>query len=108
VTILDICDELHLLDIDGVMYAQRVGGEFVPASLAVVVTVPPEEVDADTSEIAARNCPGFDYCLEIDIALDAVRVWSQWRGDAEPTPTQRAEAVCFKANFDAWGPPVVS
>ena len=104
-TILDICAQLDRFDDDGVIYARRVNGEFTPGSEAVVVAVPPELLDTPAGEIAARNCPAFDYCLEVFIAKDAVEVWSRWREGAQPTPTERAEAVCYKANNDAWGPP---
>jgi len=105
VTILDICKQLDQLDDDGVIYARRVDGEFVPASEAVVVTVPLEQVQTSAADIAARHCPGFDYCLEIFIARDAVEVWSRWRDGQQPTSVERADAVCYKANNDAWGPP---
>jgi hypothetical protein len=105
VTILDVCAQLDQMDDDGVIYASRVGGEFTPTSEATVVTVSPEELQRPTREIAARHSPGLDYCLEVFIAKEAVEVWSRWRDGALPTPADRAEAVCYKANNDAWGPP---
>jgi hypothetical protein len=105
VTILDICEQLDRLDDDGVIYAGRINGNFTPASQALVVTLAPEEVRTPAADIAAPHGPRFDYCMEIFIAKDAVEVWSRWRDGARPTPTERAEAVCYKANNDAWGPP---
>lgn len=90
-TILNICEQLDRLD-GGVIYARRVAGEFTPASEALVTA-------------AARQAQGFEYCLEISIAKDAVEVWSRWRDGQQPTPIERALAVCYKANNDAWGPP---
>lgn len=104
-TILDICEQLDGLDDDGVIYAKRVDGEFIPSSEATVVKIADEDVPTTTREISARHCPGFDYCLEIFIARDAVEVWSLWRDGRQPTSVERAEAVCYKANNDAWGPP---
>jgi len=104
-TLLDICKQLDDLDDDGVLYAELTDGEFTPASRATVVIIPSEEIEAPTAEIAARHCPGLSYCLEVSIAKNAIKVWSMWHNSAKPTAEQRAEAVCYKANYDAWGPP---
>jgi hypothetical protein len=104
-TILDVCTQLDQLDDEAVIYASRVDGEFAPASKAMVVMLTPEERDMPAREVAARRCPGFDYCLEIFIAKEAIQVWSLWRDGAQPSPAERAQAVCYKANNDAWGPP---
>lgn len=104
-TLLDICGQLDELDDRGVIYAKRVGGEFMPMSEATIVMISPKEMETPAREIAARHCAGFHYCLEIFIAQEAVEVWSLWRDGTLPTPAQRAEAVCYKANNDAWGPP---
>jgi hypothetical protein len=104
-TILDVCANLDHVDNDGVIYARRIEGEFAPASEAAVVMLSRAEQDMPAREVAARRCPGLDYCLEISIAKEAVQVWSLWREGARPTPSERAEAVCYKANNDAWGPP---
>ncbi|MGN6366847.1 MAG: hypothetical protein ACTHN5_01020 [Phycisphaerae bacterium] len=104
-TITDICKELDQLGDDGVIYARLVEGEFVPESEAVVLAISDEELAVPTRDIAARRCPGFEYCLEVFIAKEAVQVWSHWRNGEQPNAAQLAEAVCYKANNDAWGPP---
>jgi hypothetical protein len=104
VTIEDICAQLDRFDDDGVIYAKRVGGEFTPSSEATVVAIPPDDLQTPAAEIAARYCPGLDYCLEVFIAKEAVEVWSRWRDVANATPAERARAVCYYANNDAWLP----
>jgi hypothetical protein len=92
---MDICEHLEGFDKAGVIFAERVAGDFTPHSRAEVI---PQNSD----ELQNR---GLSYCLEISIARDAVEVWSRWRDGQQPSTAQRAEAVCYKANTDAWGPP---
>ena len=94
---------------DGVIYARLVDDEFVPHSEAVVLAISDDELAVPTHEIAASRCPGFAYrCLEVFIAKEAAQVWSQWHVGKQPDAEQIAEAVCYKANNDAWGPSKLS
>jgi len=104
-TVIDIASRLNELNDDGIIFAERIDDAFMPNSRAVVLGLSEAEYNQDVSEIAATRCPGLEYCLEVRIAKDAVRVWSQWRADQEPSPFEAAEAICHKATFDAWGPP---
>lgn len=47
---------------------------------------------------------GHQYLLEVDLALDAIAVWSDWRGGRTPTPEEAALAVIHYAEHDAYQP----
>jgi hypothetical protein len=105
-TLVELAQQLTSLDDCDTIFAERIAGEFSPHSRAVVLALSEAEQDEPVVNVAARRCPGFEYCLEISLSKDAVRVWSQWRNDKAPSPLQAAEAICHKANHDAWGPPI--
>lgn len=44
------------------------------------------------------------YLLEVSLALDVIRVWSQWRNNQEPTLDQKVEAVLHYARHDTFIP----
>jgi hypothetical protein len=104
-TILDICSDLDHFDREGVIFAERGGEGFAPHSRAQVVVLDQGERQVSAVEIATKHCPGLSYCLELSIAREAMEVWSRWRGGEQPGVRDRAEALCYKANNDAWGPP---
>jgi hypothetical protein len=105
VTILDICKQLGRLDDDAVIYARRVNGQFAPESEAVVHALLEEDLSVPTQDVAPTLSTGMAYCLEVFLAKEASDVWSNWRNGCQPSPFQLAEAICYKANNDAWGPP---
>ncbi|GAA1843915.1 hypothetical protein [Asanoa iriomotensis] len=99
-TLLDVIS--HLDDIpsgDGyspgpTIYARR---PWKPSSDALVLTgddVP----DGVTTE------SGHDYLLEVDLALEAVEVWSEWRDGATPTAEDATFAVLYYGEHDAYQP----
>jgi hypothetical protein len=45
---------------------------------------------------------GLRYLLEVALAKDAVVVWSDWRGGAEPTTDDKLMAVAYYATHDAY------
>jgi hypothetical protein len=48
------------------------------------------------------NERGLMYVLEVDLAKDAIRVWRQDHGGAEPSAAQRCTAVLYYAVNDAF------
>jgi hypothetical protein len=58
----------------------------------------------DVANGVAPSHPTFSYFLEVEIAKDVIRVWSSWRGGAEPTPEQATRAVIHYAEHDAYEP----
>ena len=56
----------------------------------------PWNISSDALVLSGNDCPdgvttmsGHDYLLEVELARDAVEVWSEWRGGATPTPERR-------------------
>jgi hypothetical protein len=52
----------------------------------------------------APSAPDHRYLLEVDLAREVIEVWSDWRGGAQPTPAQAAQAVIHYAEHDAHQP----
>jgi len=107
-TLVDLAQQLDSFDERDTIFAERIAGGFSPRSRAVVLAMSRAEQDEPVANVAARRCPGLEYCLEISLSKDAVRVWSLWRNNQVPSPLQSAEAICHKANNDAWGPPAAA
>ena len=53
------------IDGDLVLYAERIAGQLLPSSEAVLLQLTDEENDMKTDEVAKRKCPGFRYCMEM-------------------------------------------
>jgi hypothetical protein len=47
---------------------------------------------------------GYHYLLEVDLALEVIEVWSDWRGGTTPTPEEAALAIIYYAKHDAYQP----
>jgi hypothetical protein len=47
---------------------------------------------------------GHRYLLEVDLAIEAVEVWSEWRAGAIPTPEEATNAVIYYGEHDAYQP----
>jgi hypothetical protein len=45
---------------------------------------------------------GHDYLLEVDLAIEAIEVWSAWRAGAIPTAEEATSAVIHYAENDAY------
>ena len=46
----------------------------------------------------------LSYLLEVDLAREAIEVWSEWRNGRVPTRDERVAAVAFYADNDAYLP----
>jgi hypothetical protein len=47
---------------------------------------------------------GLSYFLEVALAKESIRVWSEWRHDAEPTLDDKIAAVIHDAKTDSYLP----
>jgi len=90
-TLRDVVEMLEELDEDGTIYTDGSS----PAARAVVL--------ADDSGRAVR-AEGLRYFLEVALAKDAVLVWSEWRGSAQPTIDDKLAAIAYYATHDAYLP----
>ena len=75
------------------IYARRPWG---PDSEAVVVH--------GKHIVESVTAPGFTYMLEVDLAKEAVEVWSSWREGRIATLTEAISAVIWYTEHDAYQP----
>jgi hypothetical protein len=47
---------------------------------------------------------GHDYLLEVNLAVEALEVWSAWRDGAIPTPEEATLAAIHYGEYDAYQP----
>ncbi len=50
------------------------------------------------------SAAGMDYLLEVSLARDALRVWSEWREGRSPSMEEQIDAVVYYAENDAFQP----
>jgi len=66
------------------------------------------EIDDLTPAVAAMDASaapaGMRYLLEVDLAKEAITVWSHWRGRRAPTLREKVDAVLYYASHDAFAP----
>ena len=90
-TLRDVVTVLDELSDDATIYTDGV----TPAARATVVS---SEADEATREAGLR------YFLEVALAKEAVAVWSDWRGSAQPTVDDKLMAISYYATHDAYLP----
>jgi hypothetical protein len=97
VTLREVMEGLDGFDDDATIYAEGDPSDWDVTSGALV---------AYTSEDASPPAlpESFRYLLEIHIAKDAVRVWSEWRAGAEPSAEDKLAAVLYYRRYDAFMP----
>jgi hypothetical protein len=92
----------------------------VPELIEVVAALPITDPEATiyvslpiTPQSAAIVCPesedgsspaGFEYLLEVSLALQVLDVWSRWRDGRKPTAAEAVQAVIYYALQDAYEP----
>ena len=96
-TLLDVAERLDEFDDAHTIFAKRSPG-WSATSEAVVCPTDPDDPSNPPEAL------GFDYFLEIDLAKDTVRVWSEWRSNKQPTTSQKLDAMLYYAEYDAWMP----
>ena len=67
--------------------------------------------ESDAVVLAGANVPdgvttesGHHYLLEVNLAIEAVEVWSEWRAAVIPSPEEATSAVIYYAENDAYQP----
>jgi hypothetical protein len=93
VTLSDVVDGLDGLDDDETIHADG-----PVASARAVVAREPED------GTLPPEATGLRYSLEVNLAKDAVRVWSEWRGGVTPTLEDKLAAVIHYAVNDSFLP----
>jgi hypothetical protein len=68
------------------------------------------QLSSATPALAQREPPngappsGMRYLLEVSLARDAIQVWSDWRSGRTPNSDDKADAVIYYAEHDAYMP----
>jgi len=86
-------------EIINTIFAKRNNGKFLPNSEAVVIGLPPEEMEIKLHLIAETKCPGFEYFLEIFVFqdfYDDMLKQKEFNSDAK-----KVERIIYYAEFDA-------
>ena len=90
-TLRDVVRTLDELDDEGTIYTDGSS----PAARAAVVTGEPDQ---------AVKAAGLRYFLEVALAKEAVLVWREGRGTAQPTVDDKLMAISYYATHDAYLP----
>lgn len=83
--------------------------ESVPNDFTIYVAAP-SPLTSMTRAVAVaepadgRAPSGMRYLLEASLAREAIKVWSEWRDGRIPSSEDRAEAVIYYAEHDAYMP----
>ena len=100
-TLRDVARKLGHLDIEEdddlaerTLYAER---PWTPDSRVVVL---------EGQGVSPTEHPGFDYLLEVDLAVEVLEVWSERQSGRLPTPDEAALAIIHYAQNDAFQPAV--
>ena len=92
-TINDMIDRLDECDAGQTIYAT----DNSPTAMAVV------DFEPDDGTLPA-SAMGMKYLLEVSLARDAIRVWSEWRNGRQPMLDEKTQAVLYYAEHDAFMP----
>lgn len=87
-----VCGDTH--DRSPTIFARR---PWSPESDALVLT--DEAING-----VASTAPDYAYLLEVDLAQEALEVWSAWRDNAHPSREEATRAVIYYAEHDAYEP----
>lgn len=88
-----ILDQIDKVSNDCTIYIADTG-QLSPTTNAVALQEPTS--DAPPS--------GMRYLLEVPLAREAIKVWSDWRGGRNPSSDDKAKAVIYYAEHDAYMP----
>ena len=87
-TLTELLSDPTALPYDGTLYVVR-----------------PWAATAEAVADEAKDAPlGYEYLLEVHLALDVLETWSSWRGGRRPTAEEAADAVIYYAEQDAYPP----
>ena len=90
-TLREVVQALDSLDDEGTIFTDGTS----PAARAAVVGAASGEPESPG---------GLRYFLEVALAKEAVAVWREWRGSAQPTTEDKLMAISYYATHDAYLP----
>lgn len=89
----------HLDEFDDELVIYTTSGSEISESTEAEVRAPPP--DGALDEVLGQR----QYLLEVRLAKEVIRVWSQWRGGRMPTAKDKCDAVSHYATYDSYLPP---
>jgi len=95
-TLAELLDDLETVEDDLTVYAATPNG--LDGDSAAVVAMESED------RVAPPEAAGMACIVEVGLAKEAIRIWSEWRNGATPTSEDRVAAVVYYATHDAYLP----
>lgn len=92
-TLSELLRSARALDPAATIFAERPWGE---GSRAILISHAVDDVRDERH--------GMAYLLEVDLAQDVLKVWSDWRNGEQPTSADSVAAVVYYAEHDAYIP----
>ena len=71
-TLRELISNIDHQNEEATIFAKKVDGKFSPTSEAVVIEIDEDELQTPTQEIAEKQCPGFDYFLEVFLVKEVI------------------------------------
>ena len=99
-TLAEMISKIEDQNEEAIIFAKRIDGRFTPSSEAILVELKDEEDDLQTSEIADKHCPGFDYFLEVFLVIDMAEE-DLSNAVGFKSLEQRIDRIIYYAEFDA-------
>ncbi|TFV92310.1 hypothetical protein E4K72_19775 [Oxalobacteraceae bacterium OM1] len=87
---------------EATIFAHRTNGEFRPLSAAVLVNFSDVDRQRPVREVAAEQCPGMEYFLEVELVRELLDAWRENHNGQVPPIDQALESVIFYAENDAY------
>jgi hypothetical protein len=97
-TLVELLPRLGDFDDEFTIYAEA-NPKWSPESTALV-----RQNEGETTGPIQIGGRVLSYMLEVDLAREAIEVWSEWRNGRQPTPIDMCAAVIYYATHDAFLP----
>lgn len=94
-------ETMDMEDIDYILYAARIEGQWTKDSPCVLVEDPNYVADDYKSPPAPE---GMEYFLEASIALEAIEAFEELSGNVSPSLEEKLKVVIYYAEHDAYYP----
>jgi hypothetical protein len=98
----EVIESIELFPEESTIFAERIGGQFLPESDAELYVLNDEESMKPIKEVAAVKAPGKEYFLEIFVVKEAIDGWKDYRSGNEVSVGELTGIVIFYAENDAW------
>jgi hypothetical protein len=101
-SLIEVIDDLDAVDVSNRFESPCIfangGSEATPLAQALVCP------GDDDGSFACPEDETLSYVLEVQQAKECIAVWSEWRGNQQPTLQDKFDAVMYYSRHDAWLP----